>query len=436
MKPSEPPTAPTAPIAARSATALVIASMIGVGVFTTSGFALHDLGSRGAVLLAWLAGGAIALCGALSYGALALRFPDSGGEYEYLRRTLHPTAGTAAGLVSMVAGFGAPLAAAAHLLQVYGCRCLAIGEPTQPWVGTVAIVLAAWLHGRRVELGTRLQDRVVAAKLALMALFLIASLRLFGRAPTHAAPPVASPWRGLVASMPWIYLAYSGWNASAYIAGEVVDARRNVPRAMVHGCLLVTALYLALNAVFLWSVDGSELVGRPEVAAIAARALLGRPGELLVTATVSLALLTSILGMTMAGPRVVARMADDGALPRALGTVAGQPPRAAIVAQAAIALLFLWATGLQQLMTYIGWTLSLCAAAAVVGLVRVRLREGGEAVACRGWPWVPIVFVGAVLWFAIGAVVAAPRDSLLALGTVVAAASLAHLLGRRRADRA
>ncbi|MBK7878203.1 MAG: amino acid permease [Planctomycetes bacterium] len=404
--------------------------MIGVGVFTTSGFALSDLGSRSWVLGAWLLGGCIALCGAWSYGALALRFPASGGEYEYLRRTLHPTAGTAAGIVSMLAGFGVPLAAVAHLLQVYGARFFGLPEPSHPWVGTLAILLAAWLHGRRVQLGSRLQELVVAVKLVLVAVFLIASLRLFAVDSANDAPAVESPLRGLLATMPWIYLAYSGWNATAYVAGEVVDAPRNVPRAMLLGCLVVTAIYLALNAVFLWSVDCSELVGRPEVAAIAARALLGRPGELLVVAIVVLALMTSILGMTMAGPRVYARMADDGDLPAVLRTAHGSPPRAAILFQSILALAFLWSAGLQALMTYIGWTLSLCAAAAVCGLVRVRLREGPLAVPCRGWPWVPGAFVLVVLWFAIGTVLATPRDSLLGLATVVGAAGAAHFLRR------
>ncbi len=420
-----------AQIGLRSATALVVANMIGVGVFTTSGYALADLGSRWLVLLAWLIGGAIALCGALSYGALALRLPASGGEYEYLRRTLHPAAGTAAGIVSILAGFGAPLAAAAHLLQIYGCRLFDIEPPALPWIGTAAILLAAALHGHRVRRGALLQDLVVGAKLLLVFGFLAGSLRLWSAPATTDAPAATDPFAGLLASMPWIYLAYSGWNASAYVAGEVVEPRKNVPRAMLIGCLLVTTLYLALNAVFLWSCDAAQLAGRPEVAAIAAHALLGRPGEILVTALVVLALLTSITGMTMAGPRVYARMADDGVLPRALGTAAGAPPRAAIALQAALALTFLWATGLQDLMTYVGWTLSLCAAAAALGLVRLRRREGAAAVPCWGWPFVPFGFVAAVLAFAVGKVIADPRGSLLGLGTILVAALAAHGLRQR-----
>lgn len=410
----------------RSAAALVVANMIGVGVFTTSGFALGDLGDRWLVLSAWLIGGVLALCGAWSYGALALRFPHSGGEYEYLRRTLHPLAGTAAGLVSMFAGFSAPIAAAAALLEVYGARLLGVEPPAQPWIGTLAVLLAAVMHMGRVHVGARLQDFVVLAKLLLIGGFLLFSLRLFGAPGTDGGVAVASPWRGFAASMPWIYLAYSGWNAAAYVAGEVVDPVRNVPRAMLLGCAIVTTLYLLLNAVFLWSVDASALAGKPEVAAIAAAALLGRPGEVLVTAVVVVALLTSITGMTMAGPRVYARMAEAGELPEVLRANGASPPRAAIVLQAVLALAFLWAAGLQDLMTYIGWTLSLSAAAAVVGLVRLRLREGAAAVPCRGWPLVPLLFVAAVLWFALAKVWAEPRECLLGLGTLLVAVLLAR----------
>lgn len=421
-----------------SAIALVIANMIGVGVFTTSGYALADLGSRWLVLLAWLGGGALALCGALSYGALALRLPHSGGEYEYLRRTLHPIAGIAAGIVSMLAGFSAPMAMAAHALQLYGSRMLGVTAPPWPWAGTLAIVLAALLHMGRITTGARLQDFAVAAKLLLIALFVALSLRLLLRPHAGEAPAdllgSTAPLGGFAATMPWIYLAYSGWNASVYVADEVQQPRRNVPRSMLLGTALVTLVYLALNAVFLWSVPAGELAGKPEVAAIAAQALLGRPGEVLVSLIVVLALLTSISGMTMAGPRVYARMAADGVLPRAFAGAHGTPPRASIALQAGLALGFLWAAGLQSLMTYIGWTLSLSAAATVLGLVRLRRREGAEAVPCWGWPLLPLTFLAAVTWFAVASVAAAPREGLLGLGTLLLAAIAARWLQRRRRD--
>jgi APA family basic amino acid/polyamine antiporter len=166
--------------------------------------------------------------------------------------------------------------------------------------------------------------------------------------------------------------------------------------------------------VFLWAVPASLLTGRADVAAIAARALMGRTGEVLVSLTVLLALLTSVTAMLMAGPRVYARMAEDGALPAFFAATAHSgTPRRAIALQAALALIFLWVARLQQLMSYIGWTLSVSAAATVVGLMRVRLSEGAARVPCFGWPFVPLAFVLAVTCFAF---VSVARDPGAAAG--------------------
>ncbi len=410
--------------------------MVGAGVFTTAGFALADMGSRGAVMVAWLVGGVVAILGALSYSALALRWPESGGEYEFLRRALHPAAGIVAGFVSMLAGFSAPIAASAAALEEYGWHLAGVSRPALPWLGTAAIVAAALAHGLRVSFGTRVQNVIVVAKAVLIAAFLVVGARLcFGGAAAEGSlPGVAFTASGFSTSLLWIYLAYSGWNASVYIAGEVVDARRNVPRAMLLGTLLVMVAYLGLNAVFLWAVPAAELAGRPQVAAIAANALLGRTGEVLATITVLLALLTSVTAMLMAGPRVYARMAEDGVLPRFFAaTATSGAPRRAIALQAGLALAFLWIAELQQLMTYIGWTLSVSAAATVIGLVRQRLREGAAQVPCVGWPWVPIAFVAAVCWFAGVSIASDPLAASGGLATLLLGVGMAWWLRARTA---
>jgi APA family basic amino acid/polyamine antiporter len=417
-----------------SAVALVVANMIGAGVFTTAGFALADLGSRGAVMAAWVLGGVIAVLGALSYSALAVRWPHSGGEYEYLRRALHPAAGIVAGFVSMLAGFSAPIAAAAAALEEYGWNLAGARRPAFPLLGTAAIVLAAVAHGVHVSAGARVQNAIVVAKTLLIGTFLLLGARLlfFGAAAAGPLPDVTFTASAFGTSLLWIYLAYSGWNAAVYIAGEVDDARAVVPRALLLGTVLVAVAYIALNAVFLWAVPAGALAGRAEVAAIAARALVGRPGEVLVTATVMLALLTSVTAMLMAGPRVYARMAQDRALPAFFApTATSGAPRRAIALQAALALLFLWVAELQDLMTYIGWTLSVSAAATVVAMMRVRLREGQARVPCFGWPLVPLGFVAAVVWFTIVSIVREPMASLAGSLTLLAGGSAAWWMQRR-----
>lgn len=419
----------------RSVTALVAANMIGAGVFTTSGYALGDLGSREAVLWAWVVGGVIAVLGALSYGALAVRFPQSGGEYEFLRRTLHPAAGVVAGFVSLLAGFSAPIASAAHALEQYAFPLFGAAVPSWPWLGTAAILLAALAHGGKVTLGARVQDAVVLAKAALIAVLLALGGRALLGAPASSGTVagVTFEWSAFAVTSLWVYLAYSGWNAAVYVAGEVRDARRTVPSAMLVGTLLVAVAYVALNAVFVAAVPAGELAGKAEVALIAAGALLGRGGEVFAGVIVTVALLTSITAMLMAGPRVYARMAEDGALPAWFArTSADGAPRPAIALQAALALVFLWSATLQQLMTYIGWTLSLSAAATVVGLLVLRRREGAAAVPCRGGAVVPVAFITVVAWFAVASFARAPWESGMGFVTVVVGLVVAGVWSRRR----
>src|SRR5262245_22325531 len=220
-----------------SASALVVASMIGAGVFTSSGFALEDLGTPGRVLLAWVLGGVSAVCGALCYGALARAIPESGGEYTYLARTLHPLAGFLAGWVSLLAGFTGPIAAAALGLQVYLDSSFEIGGDPR-WIGTAAIALAGLLHGLRLAPGVAAQNAVVGLKLALIAAFVALGIVRYAEQPE--LPPVEAPpfdLGALAVSLVWISFAYSGWNAAAYVAGEVREPERTLPLSLLGGTL-------------------------------------------------------------------------------------------------------------------------------------------------------------------------------------------------------
>ena len=301
-----------------SATALVVASMIGAGVFTTSGFALADLGSPGRVLLAWLVGGLTAACGALSYGALARAIPESGGEYTYLSRTLHPLAGFLAGWVSLLAGFTGPLAAAALGLQAYlGSTFELAGDPR--WIGTSAILLAGALHGLRLRPGVVAQNGVVAIKLVLILVFVALGATKLSASAVPAATDRPFDLGAFAVSLVWISFAYSGWNGATYVAGEVRDPERNLPLALLLGTAFVTAAYLALNAVFVFAAPLETLAGKAEVGAIAAEALGGVELRRFLTLIVALALFTSVSSLVMAGPRVYARMAADGVFPRFFG---------------------------------------------------------------------------------------------------------------------
>ncbi len=399
-----------------SATALVVASMIGTGVFTTSGFLLADLNSPGMVLAAWLAGGIIAALGALSYGALARRIPESGGEYIFLSRTVHPAAGFLAGWISLLVGFSAPLAAVAFSFGKYTQTWWPTLEPKS--AGALLLLLFSLIHATHVRRGVWVQNLAVLVKLSLIAAFVF-----LGATRLTAAPPNFfghAPVSHFAVSLVWISFSYSGWNAPIYVGGEVRNPERTLPLAMLIGTLLVTVVYLALNSVFLMAAPPDTLRGKLEIGRIAAQALGGRLWSEGVTGVICIALVTSVSSMIMAGPRVYSRMAEDSCLPKTFAQPHG-PPRAAIGFQLAVALFLLWTATFESLLTYIGFTLGLSTAMTVFGLIRLRAKEG-PALRVIGWPWVPVLFLLSVSLMTFFSIWQRPIESAAVLGTLAAGA--------------
>jgi len=414
-----------------SAAALVAGNMIGAGVFTTSGFALADLGSRNAVLLAWLVGGVIALCGALSYVGLAARMPGSGGEYLFLSRSVHPLVGFLAGWVSLLAGFTAPIAVAAHGLEAYAGASLELGLPSGV-LGASAIVLAGLAHGVARESGLRIQNWAVSAQL--IAIFGFILLGLFAAGPSSSAsttapgPPLTIS--AFAVTLVWISFAYSGWNAAVYFAAELRDPARTLYRATLLGTLGVVALYIALNGVFLYSAPIEALAGRVEVGAIAAEHLGGPVARRALSAIVALGLVTSISAMVMVGPRVYAQMADDGVLPRSLRSGSGTPRRA-IAMQVALALVAFFISELRGLLLYVGFLLGLSAAGTVACLFFSADEGDAKARAVPGHPWVPLLFIVATLGSVAFMVGSEPAQTLAGLGTLAVGVVVYGVASRR-----
>ena len=352
-------------------TFLVIANMVGAGVFTTSGFSLRDLGSPHIVVLAWAVGGAIALAGAVSYGLLVRAMPESGGEYLFLSRAAHPILGFIAGWVSLIAGFSGAIAFAATAFEGY-----VVPERVRPdWlpagsVAVAAIVLAGAFHGLRPVVGAIAQNAVVLLKLGLLCVVLVFAATKLPTDSWHgleSSGETLSGWalvRAFAGSLVWISLSYAGFNAAVYVAGEVEDARKKVPQALVRGTAVVLVLYLLLNAVFVYAPSTESIKGQADVAAIAANSLGGVGFETFVRATIAACLLTSVFSMMMAAPRVYAKMADDGLMPKPL-RFQGESPRGATIVQIVVAVLLVVVSTLQDQLSYLGLTLSLSAACSV-----------------------------------------------------------------------
>lgn len=347
---------------------LVVANMIGVGVFVSAGFMAQSLGP-GTILLAWLCGTALALSGAAAYGAIARALPRSGGEYRFLSDLLHPFAGYLAGWTSLLVGFSAPIAASA-LAAGHFARTLAPGLPPLA-VGALLLAALTGLHALGFQASTRTQNALVVLKGLLLVCFVgvgfaHAPLRWPAWQPPHP-PDALAP--AFATSLLFVSFAFSGWNAAIYAAAEFAEPRRDVPRAMLVGCGLVAALYLAVNAVFVASLTPEQAAvaleyetRRVTLGHLVMRDALGPAGASAMSALTIVALVSSMSAMVFAGPRVYAAMARDGYLPRALARADGGPRAAAIVLQGALALAILLTHPLQDMLQGLGAVLTLCAA--------------------------------------------------------------------------
>ena len=315
--------------------------MIGTGVFTTLGLQLTSLHSIPSVLLLWVVGGVSAFCGSLAYGELGAMMPRSGGEYAYLSKIYHPAAGFLSGCTSIVAGFGAPIALAAIALGHYM-------QAVFPWVdktaaGICAIALLTLVHLVDVRFGCQFQNVFTTGKILLICAFIAAGF--FTRHPQpvmfwqgNESETVFSP--AFAVALVYVSYAYSGWNASVYVAGEVSNPERNIPLSLFLGTLFVSACYLLLNFIFLYTVPVGELTGKIDVAYLSAEVLFGGSGGRIVTLLICLALFSNLSSMIMAGPRVTQVMGEDiGALRLFAKKNRRDSPVYAILLQSSVALI-------------------------------------------------------------------------------------------------
>ena len=402
------------------ASAIVVSSMIGTGIFATTGLMVSMGAEGGDILLGWLIGGAIALCGALCYGEIGAHFPASGGEYHYLSRLLHPAAGFISGWVSLIVGFAAPIAAAAMLMHLY------VGAifPGWPVRGMAAgtIMLLALLHAYDLKLGSRVQTIMIAIKVLLLLAFVFGIL-LVAPGTGSGSPMTFNPafWTSssFAVVLVFISFAYSGWNAAAYIGAEVDRPERNLPRSLLWGTGGVTLLYFLVNLSFLRSVGLEELSGVEEVGALVAERVWGPSGRQLVSALIAVTLIAPISAMLLTGPRVAEAMSRDGFLPERFGKLNDRNvPSFAVLFQATLAVLIALTSSFTALLIYIGFTLNIFAALTVLSLFR--LRRSGRSIhrICVGYPIPPLIFTIFALWITVWSIQSQPLSTLTGIATL------------------
>jgi APA family basic amino acid/polyamine antiporter len=427
------------PIGYATASAIVVASMIGTGVFTTLGLQALEVRTGFALLWLWGAGGLIAMAGALSYGELAAALPRSGGEYHFLGRIYHPVLGVVAGWISVTVGFAAPSALAAMALGEYATTFTSL-SPLPVAVVTIGVI--AVFHGVSVRLGKHFHLLSTVLKLALILVFCSAGLLVPPVGGTVFAPSLAG-WQEVFSpafafSLIYVSYAYSGWNAATYVASEVRSPQQVLPRALLHGTLLVTALYLLLNFVFLRTVPVEELAGRLEVGALSARVIFGPSGGLLASIMICILLVSTISAMVMAGPRVLQVAGEDlpGLRTLAVRTAGGAPLRA-IVLQQVLAIGFVVTNSFEGVLSYAGFTLNLIALLTVAGVFVLRFSEPDLPRPFRvpGYPFVPAAFVLVNAVILVYVLQSRPVAAGAGLLTILAGMGLVLLQKKRRRDK-
>ena len=410
-----------------TATAIVIADMVGVGVFTSLGFQVSDVTSGFSLLLLWIVGGTVAICGAFCYAELAAMFPRSSGEYNFLRRIYHPAFGFVAGWLSATVGFAAPIALAAMAFGVYFTSVVPnlppqlFGLPIswQLFLGVVMTWLAALVHLGGVWLGGAYHNAWTVLKLLFIAVFIVAGFAFGNLQPISFAPSATD--LTTVASAPFaislvfVMYSYSGWNAATYIVGELREPTRNLPRALFLGTGIVIVLYVALNAVFLISTPLPELAGQLDVAIIAGRHIFGELGGRIVGALICLGLVSSISAMTWIGPRVTMIMGEDVPLLRLFARKSKHgAPAAAIIFQLLVANLLLLTQSFEAVLDFIQFSLAFCSFFTVLGVIKMRMTDPQLPRPYRAWgyPVTPLVFLIVTLFMMYYLVVNRPLQSL------------------------
>jgi APA family basic amino acid/polyamine antiporter len=420
------------------ATAIVVADMIGVGVFTSLGFQVKDIPSGFSILLLWTVGGLVALCGVFSYSELGAMFPRSSGEYNFLSRAYHPAFGFLAGWVSATIGFAAPVALAAMAFGEYGKSVLPGVSPTALAVGVVWLVSLIQLSGVRHSSNFQLVSTVL--KVVLIVAFLLAGFFIgtpqpvsFAPTPSVFADITSAPF---AISLVFVMYSFSGWNAATYIIGEMDTPQQSLPRALLSGTLIVMVLYVALNAVFLHTAPIDKLAGQLDVATISGRYIFGDVGGRIVAAMICIGLISSISAMMWIGPRVMMTMGEDIPAISFFARKSGNgAPAYAILFQLAAATVMMLTRSFEAVLDFIQFSLLFCSFFTVLGVIKLRITHPELPRPYRTWgyPVTPVVFLLVTGFMMYYLLTERPLQAFLGM-VIMISGLLIYAIFHRRAD--
>jgi len=407
------------------AVTLVIANMIGTGVFTSLGYQVGPIPSGFAILILWLVGGVVALAGAFTYAEIATTLKKSGGEYYYLEKIIHPALGFVSGWMSLLVGFAGAVSAVAIAIGAYSTNIL--GFPIK-LIAIVSIVGVTAIHWFGVKTGGRAQTMLTSTKLLLITFFCIAPFFIpDANLSGISFLPHPGDWRlivspGFAVSLVFVVYAYTGWNAAAYIAGNLENPARNLPRALIAGTFTVVLVYLSLNAMFLYSATFPELNGQNDIGNVVAIKLFGSRTGAIFSALFSIALLSTLSAMTIAGPRVTEAMGEDYSIFKSFARKNKfDMPYLALLVQAGWSILLVVVSSFKEIIQYISISLSIFSMITVLSVFKLRKAypRSERPFNMPLYPLPPIVFTVCTCWMIYYVTSDDPKIILYSLGTMV-----------------
>lgn len=415
---------------------IVVANIIGAGIFTTTGYLMGYLGSPGFMLVLWLLGGIIAFCGALAFGELGAAFPEAGGEYIFITKLFHPLPGFLSGWLSLIVGFSAPIAASAIGFSKYFIWAfpkiqtwLQIDDFLQPALfskilAILIILVFTAIHYRGIIIGAKVQNGLTIMKVILIIGLIIVGFSV-GKGSFRNLNNLAfqfdfSGWKSIGLSLMFIMFAYSGWNSATYIGSEIRNPKKVIPWSLIISTAIVMVLYFFLNLFFVYAIPIDKMVNEPEIGGLAAGLAFGEMAETIVSLLISFALFSSLSAFIILGPRVYYSMAREGYFFKFAAKIHPRfkVPSAAILLQSSIAIILVLSGTFEQILVYMGFSLGIFPIVAVFGVFKLR-KSGESKLKLPGYPVVHIIFIAIGIVMLVLAFLEKPWESSIAILTAL-----------------
>jgi len=405
-------------ISTRTAQAIVISNMIGTGVFTSIGFQLSSLHNTWIILLLWLFGGILSLLGAFAYSELGTRYPNSGGDYIYLSKLIHPMAGYLSAWACLLVGFSAPVSLAAIAFTKY----FPIAGIHPNVVAVSIIVVISALHSFTLNHSSKLQNITTLLKVIFIVTLIVIGFVAVPSSDKNAVSWQENFWQelgsgGFAVSMIYVSFAYTGWNAAAYIADEIKDAQNKLPKILINSTFVVTAIYLLFQVVVLYNANFEQLEGKEEASLIAFENIVGKQGGRWIGIFIALQLLATISSYVWVGSRVTYTMAQTYAfVPHAHKANKHQIPVTAIWIHAAISIVMVLTGSFEKILLYAGFVLQLMTALTIASSLFVKPVTTTFITPYKPWP--QIIFLAFSAYVLVFTMYDRPLESCIGIGMI------------------